>query len=327
MEFIPDFDLSALEAPIEEEETVKTVDTIEDEPEVVEGEIENEEEPGEEEESVEIDPNVQAIYDIYREEGILDEIKDFDGTYDGLKDALLERSFKADEEIFEGIVGAVAPDNQPVVELLLSKPDLSIDELSEFVENLKKPSEEIDGEQFLVNLYINKFGFDKEEAEDRIDNLKDKNKYEGELERRKKEIADSKKEQTQAQLQAVQEERKAARKATKEYVDTLSSTIMSSYSKPRARELIGNFRSGSFKQSIEAIVKDPKIVPHLLEFVSYYKDGKFDLDTYKKEAFTPSVREVQNKNRKYWSGNNTKGKKVDQDKVGLNLKNYEITLD
>jgi hypothetical protein len=271
--------------------------------------------PAKEETKIEADPNAQAIFNIYRDEGFI-KTEEFDGTYDGLRQALLQETQTLEDNVFNAIVESPPEFAKPVVDLVLSKgQDLTKEELFEFVDTLRQvdiTEDNLQPEQFLTKYYKENMGWDDEDINDRLETLKDKEKLEAEAKMLFKRQNETTLANNQAKLEEARQQRETVKQQQKEFITDLSSSLSSSYQRPKAQKLYNEFMTGSFKNKLEDILTKPDLLHQLVDFISYYDGEKFNMDTFKKEAFSPDVNKVQKNVQKYWSSSNLSGS-VEQD--------------
>lgn len=297
---LPDFDLPGDDSPESNVQPPVTEEVIEETP------------------TIEVDPNAKAIFDIYRDEGFLtvDE-KEFDGTYEGLRNALVKESQQLENTVFNAIVKSPPDFAQPIVELVLTKgQDLTKEELLEFVNTLQDSpysEDNLPAEDFLKNYYKKELDWDDEDIEDRIENLKDKEALDTEAKKLFKKWDTARNSQSQQKLEEARQAKEQAKIQGEQFINNLSSTLLESYQKPKAQQLYNEFSTGTFKQKLEQILVNPAHLHTLIDFVSYYDGKDFNLDTYKKEAFSPSTDKIQKSVQKYWSSSNPASSSVSAD--------------
>lgn len=309
---LPDFDLPGDDSP-------QTNDTPQEQ-----------DQTGVEEQQV-ADPNAQAIFDIYRDEGFIT-TEEFDGTFEGLKKTLVEETRNLEDAVFQSVVGAAPDFAKPLVELVLAKGnDLSQDELLEVFNAVQQPEfteDNLPSEQFLQKYYTEELGWEADEVEDRIERLKDSEKLEKEAKNLFKKWSSGRQQMVQDKLEQTRAEKEQARIQQEQFTNSLNSILQESYQRPKAQKLYNEFYSGSFKNKMEHVLTNPKAIHQLIDFLSYYDGEKFNMDTYKEEAFSPSTGKVKKKVESYWASSGaTSSKAVDKEPKPnkINLKDYKFT--
>lgn len=269
------------------------------------------------EEPKEVQPNddVLAIYNIYKDQGIIEEREDFDGTFESLHQAIVDDANKRQEQLVTSIFQSVPEFAQPLFELAINKGgDLTQDDLKELIEISQAPSFTKDdlsndekAAQFLTQVYMREYEEDEEGAAERIDLLRDRDRLQKEAtkeyerqERLRSELIDNKVQEAKA----LKEQREQAqRQFQQSFVQNLQGLEWQDKRKQVVQE---ELFSGNFKQRVEHIMQNPAALAQLIDFMSYYDGDNFDLSAYQKQAFSPSNKKVKDQVQKYWSGNRSK---------------------
>lgn len=265
---------------------------------------------------VQIDPNAKAIFDIYRDEGFITS-EEFGGTYDSLREVLLKETQQLEDNVFKAIVESPPDFARPLVEMVLTKGNtLTKEELLEFASSLQEPSyseDNLPSEQFLSNYYKTELGWDDDDINSRLEDLKDKEKLEDEAKRLFKKQNQETTTRQQAKLEEIRQQREQQKAQAQQFITNFTSTITENYQKPKAQKLYNEFTTGAFKQKLEDMLTKPEFLHQLVNFVSYYDGKKIDMETFKKEAFSPSTTQIQNNVQRYWSSNTQSGVQTNQE--------------
>lgn len=298
MEFLPDFELE------------------EDELEIVDEELEDNL-------PEDADPNVVAAFQFYKDNNFFSvETEDFDGTPEGLQSLLLKQA----EHTQKSFVNNAPEFAKPLYELLEIKGNsFTEDEMIEVL-NLIKPksidlTDEAQAENYLRESF-KKEGMDDEEINDEIDDLKYKDRLLKVAERtynrdRKldRTILEDKVEQAKvSQQQEIQE----AQEFVTQFQKTINELPWQTETKKAIQE---EFQSGAFKQKLETIFKSPKDLADLVAFVKHYGAKGFDLSSYQKAAFSPTIKKVKDINKNYWGSTS-----VSTNKKQSNTQEFEFDL-
>jgi len=287
------------------------------------------------EEPKEVQPSddVLAIYNIYKDQGIINERENFDGTFESLHQAIVEDANKRQEELITSIFQSVPEFAQPLFELAINKGgDLTQADLKELIEISQTPaftkddlSSEEKAAQFLTQVYMRDYEEDEEGAAERIDLLKDRGRLQKEAtteyerqERLKSDLIDNKVQEAKA---AKLQREQAQQQFQQSFVDNLKSLEWQDQRKEAVQQ---ELFSGNFKERVEHVMQNPAALARLIDFMSYYDGDDFDLSAYQKQAFSPATKKVKDAVQQYWSGNRSKAS--DPDRIHESMQDLKFDI-
>ena len=321
-DFLPelDFDFEEQEDEVIDDKVVND-DIPEDEEE---DEIPDDSSQDEPSDIVDTDDNAVAAYNYYKDNNFITIDHEFDGTFDSLKEAL-------DKQAQVSLVSAIQnfPSFlQPIIEYATLKDDVTPEEVANFLMQYQPPSfSEQDlqndndlAESYLVNA-LKAEGLEDDEIEDRIDYLKDRNQLTKESVRQFKKDEQVRQQEMNSQLEQIRQQEELEQQQQEVFVQNFGQVLNSTNWRNDHKQLIAHeFTSGNFKTRMEHLFENPKALVKLVDFLANYDGEDINLDSYKKSAFSPSVKGVKDTVEKYWSNSslaNNKSSKGGNPKVDL----------
>jgi hypothetical protein len=311
---IPDFDL---EDEIEEQEVDSPEETPEQEEEILEG-----------------DPNAIAVYQLYKDKGLLTVEDPFDGKFETLETLLEKQRATEQENLFSQLVGMAPQWASPLVEVLLNEGENLDKEAFQKLFDIAQPveydqeslKEEVNAEKFLKDYYMNVLGDEEEDAEDKIDLLRDKNKLSREAQNIFKVDYGNRQKTIDKAVEDSRENKIIREQQVQQYLNTFHTGVKDlGWQQNRQNIVEQEFSEGMFKQRLDHLLTNPKLLPHLIDFMSYYDGEKFDLEAYKKEAFTPSARKVKENIKNYWGSQSFRSSEIPKS-ANNDLDNFELDI-
>lgn len=321
-DFLPelDFDFEEQEDVVVDDKPVNDdIPEQEDEDEIPDDS--SEDEPSD---IVDTDDNAVAAYNYYKDNNFITIEHEFDGTFDSLKEAL-------DKQAQVSLVSAIQnfPSFlQPIIEYATLKDDVTPEEVANFLMQYQPPSfSEQDlqndndlAESYLVNA-LKAEGLEDDEIEDRIDYLKDRNQLTKESVRQFKKDEQVRQQEMNSQLEQIRQQEELEQQQQEVFVQNFGQVLNSTNWRNDHKQLIAHeFTSGNFKTRMEHLFENPKALVKLVDFLANYDGEDINLDSYKKSAFSPSVKGVKDTVEKYWSNSslaNNKSSKGGNPKVDL----------
>lgn len=273
---------------------------------------------------VDTDDNAVAAYNYYKDNNFITIDHEFDGTFDSLKEAL-------DKQAQVSLVSAIQnfPSFlQPIIEYATLKDDVTPEEVANFLMQYQPPSfSEQDlqndndlAESYLINA-LKAEGLEDDEIEDRIDYLKDRNQLTKESVRQFKKDEQVRQQEMNSQLEQIRQQEELEQQQQEVFVQNFGQVLNSTNWRNDHKQLIAHeFTSGNFKTRMEHLFENPKALVKLVDFLANYDGEDINLDSYKKSAFSPSVKGVKDTVEKYWSNSslaNNKSSKGGNPKVDL----------
>lgn len=321
-DFLPELDFDFEE---QEDEVIDNKPINDDIPEQEdEDEIPDDSSEDEPSDIVDTDDNAVAAYNYYKDNNFITIDHEFDGTFDSLKEAL-------DKQAQVSLVSAIQnfPSFlQPIIEYATLKDDVTPEEVANFLMQYQPPSfSEQDlqndndlAESYLVNA-LKAEGLEDDEIEDRIDYLKDRNQLTKESVRQFKKDEQVRQQEMNSQLEQIRQQEELEQQQQEVFVQNFGQVLNSTNWRNDHKQLIAHeFTSGNFKTRMEHLFENPKALVKLVDFLANYDGEDINLDSYKKSAFSPSVKGVKDTVEKYWSNSslaNNKSSKGGNPKVDL----------
>ena len=321
-DFLPELDFDFEE---QEDEVIDDKPVNDDIPEQEnEDEIPDDSSEDEPSDIVDTDDNAVAAYNYYKDNNFITIDHEFDGTFDSLKEAL-------DKQAQVSLVSAIQnfPSFlQPIIEYATLKDDVTPEEVANFLMQYQPPSfSEQDlqndndlAESYLVNA-LKAEGLEDDEIEDRIDYLKDRNQLTKESVRQFKKDEQVRQQEMNSQLEQIRQQEELEQQQQEVFVQNFGQVLNSTNWRNDHKQLIAHeFTSGNFKTRMEHVFENPKALVKLVDFLANYDGEDINLDSYKKSAFSPSVKGVKDTVEKYWSNSslaNNKSSKGGNPKVDL----------
>lgn len=319
-DFLPELDFDFEE---QEDEIIDDKVVNDDIPEQ-EDEIPDDDSEDETSDNVDTDENAVAAFNYYKDNNFLTIDHEFDGTFDSLKEAL-------DKQAQVSLVNAIQNFPtflQPIIEYATLKDDVTPEEVANFLMQYQPPSfSEQDlqsdsdlAESYLVNA-LKAEGLEDDEIEDRIDYLKDRNQLTKESVRQFKKDEQVRQQEMNSQLEQIRQQEELEQQQQEVFVQNFGQVLNNTNWRNDHKQLIAHeFTSGNFKTRMEHLFENPKALVKLVDFLANYDGEDINLESYKKSAFSPSVKGVKDTVEKYWSNSslaNNKSSKGGNPKVDL----------
>ncbi len=286
MEELFDFEIDPQEM-LDRGESEEEVKTDEEEIEEVVKEEELEDDSSDFDEDETPSDAVKIFYDFVVDNGILEEIENFDGSIDTLRQELANLPVKS----FKRAVESLPELSQQVVNFVFSKDNVSIDDFKSFIENdVQNAYQEIkvddieSARSFLENQYRSMGIYsDDEDMLEAIDLLEEK----GTLLKTAKQLANKANNEAKATLNAKleaaakekEEQQKLMQEANAKVADGINQTLTElKWHENRKKAVLENLKPEVLQKKNEAIRKSPKAIVQLADLYSYFdeKTGEFD---------------------------------------------------
>lgn len=230
---------------------------------------------------------VKVFYDFVVENGIIEEIENFDNSIDTIKQELENLPVKS----FQKAVSSLPELGQQVVNYVFSKDNVTVDDFKSFIENQVEPAyQEItvddteSARAFLEKQYKDMGIYsDDDDLLEALDLLEEK----GTLLKTAKQLANKVNSELKAQLdaeiqqavKAKEEAKKLEQEQNKQLVQGINTTLEElKWHDNRKRAVIENLKPDVLQRKNEAIRKSYKAIVQLADLYSYFdeKKGEFD---------------------------------------------------
>lgn len=237
------------------------------------------------------DELARVLYESYLERGYLTESEDnkFDGTFEWIEKSLDDLP----DRIQETIVSSVPPVGKEVLDFILSSgTNLTKESLTDFVSKFLKQEETTvetldDAREYLTKVYEKK-GMKQRAIDAQLDDLEDSEEL---LTTAQRELANEKTETTKA-IEKAKELTKEQRKQQEEFNSSVEQSIAAL---PKTRQPAVVQTAQNALSIINEIGKNPSAYVQFMDLLSYYKDGKFDLSVFEKQAESNSISKLKDK--------------------------------
>lgn len=263
---------------------------------------------------VEADPTAQVAFEIYQQQGLIPEDVEFDGTFEQLEEYLQDAPNRVKNEI----LASVPSKAKDFVELILTKPDMSDEDFSQYYEkflNDHRPTIETadDARAYLTEVY-KKQGLRERSISAQLDDMED----DGTLLDTAKDILSKEPSPIRKELETTKQQLADQEASTQKFVSEVD-TVIKTYSAPRQKAI----REVNVSQVVSEISKNPKAYAQFLDILTYYKNGNFDLSVFEKQGATTAVNSL--KDRLSQKSITTRKTTVD-DKETAMPKTYELVV-
>lgn len=239
-----------------------------------------------EQETTQQEPDELAkfTYEEYKNRGLIIESEDnpFDGTLEWVEKQMDELP----TIVQNNLISKLPTEARDFVDLLLTKPNLTKDDFRQFYQDFLNDESPVvetvdEARTFLESVYAEK-GLKPKAIQAQLDDLEDEKQL---IDEAKKEL-DKKGSVTKANLQAVKQQEIEYQKQHTEFLTSVQTEI-GTYNPVRQKAI--KEIAPNVGQIVNDISSNPKAYTQLLDILTYYKDGKFDLSKFEKQAETKAV--------------------------------------
>lgn len=254
------------------------------------------------------DPNVVAAFEYYKDNNFFSvDTQEFDGTAEGLQNLLAKQA----EHTQNSFLNNVPDFAKPLIELVqLKGQSFTEDELVEALSIIKPTKQDFSNEdvaEAYLRESLSKDGYDQDEIDEEIEELKYKDKLAKAAERAQKKDIQLGRTKLEEKVQQVKQSQEQEMREAQEFVGKFQQTLNElPWSNELKQAIQQEFSTGVFKQKLEAIIQSPKDLTDLVAFVKHYELGKgMNLETYQKAAFSPTSKKIANRVKSYWGNNSS----------------------
>lgn len=245
-----------------------------------------------EQETTQQEPDELAkfTYEEYKNRGLIIESEDnpFDGTLEWVEKQMDELP----TIVQNNLISKLPTEARDFVDLLLTKPNLTKDDFRQFYQDFLNDESPVvetvdEARTFLESVYAEK-GLKPKAIQAQLDDLEDEKQL---IDEAKKEL-DKKGSVTKANLQAVKQQEIEYQKQHTEFLTSVQTEI-GTYNPVRQKAI--KEIAPNVGQIVNDISSNPKAYTQLLDILTYYKDGKFDLSKFEKQAETKVVNKFRDR--------------------------------
>ena len=255
------------------------------------------------------DERYKALYNFWKEEGLINHDGEFTGTKEAFGEILRQQRIAEQEAIQEAVISAVPEYAQNLIEYILTEGDqLSLSKLQDYLgtagkaETVPEISTEAQARSFLLQEYEEVLG-GKELAEKFVETLED----DGELISRaqaKREEKLAKKQEFEKQRVAESKQQKAARlQAQQQFQENLAKELQSTgWKQDVQKEVYNEIFSQSLRVKTSSIVQHPKALIKLANYLRYYDPNTGDIDekAFANVAYSSAAKELKDRIEKHF---------------------------
>ena len=256
----------------------------------VQNETDQEESVEQEETPQENDELAKFTYEEYKNRGLIVETEDnpFDGTLDWIEKQMDELP----SIVQNNLISKLPTEARDFVDLLLTKPNLTKEDFKQFYQDFLNDESPVvetvdEARTFLESVYAEK-GLKPKAIQAQLDDLEDDGQL---LDEAKKEL-DKKGSVIKANLQTIKQQEAEYQKQHTEFLTSVQIEI-GTYSPVRQKAI--KEIAPNVSQIVNDISSNPKAYTQLLDILTYYKDGKFDLSKFEKQAETKVVNKFKDR--------------------------------
>jgi len=254
--------------------------------------------PAQQEETPEYEPDAQAAFETFKRLGVIDEDK-FDGSFESIQAALEEREQNRTAEVANAFIEQAPEKYRKLLQLVYNEledndGDVDVDKLQEFVDAFREDASvnriknEDDARDFLEKIYLDK-GMRPAAVKAQLDDLE----MEDELMNEAKKELKVHEEKRQNELLEQQEKRYREVEQKREvFMQHLEKEFEGSGWQPQRINAV-KYTLSQTKDIMAQVSHSPKAVMQFADFLSYYKNGQFDVEAYSKQAASKQVQQFK----------------------------------
>ena len=215
-----------------------------------------------------------------------------DDPFDGSIEWIEKQMDELPNRVQSNLLQSLPTEARDFVDLLLTKPNLSKDDFKKFYDdflNDEQPTiETVDEARSLLEKVYAEKGLKPKAIQAQLDDLEDENQLLAEAQKEIQSKGSKVKETLEQTKQEVAEQQK--------YFQTFLSDVQTEIKTfaPERQKAI-NKVAPNVGQVVNEISTNPKAYTQLLDLLTYYKDGKFDLSTFEKQGATKAITSLKDK--------------------------------
>ena len=244
------------------------------------------------------EPDAQAAFETFKRLGVIDEEK-FDGTFESIQTALEEREQNRTAEVANAFIEQAPEMYRKLLQLVYNEledndGDVNVDKLQEFVDAFKEDTstgrikDEDDAREFLEKVYSEK-GMRRAAIKAQLDDLE----MDDELINEAKKEMKVHEEKRQNELLEQQEKRYREIEQKREvFMQHLEKEFEGSGWQSQRVNIVKHTLSQT-KDIMAKVSSSPKAVMQFADFLSHYKNGEFDIESYSKQAASKQVQQFK----------------------------------
>lgn len=215
-----------------------------------------------------------------------------DDPFDGSLDWIEKQMDELPNRVQSNLIQSLPAEAQDFVDLLLTKPNLSKDDFRKFYNdflNDEQPTiETVDEARTLLEKVYAEKGLKPKAIQAQLDDLEDEDQLLAEAQKEIQSKGSKVKETLEQTKQEIAEQQK--------YFQTFLNDVQTEIKTltPNRQAAINKI-APNVGQIVNEISANPKAYTQLLDILTYYKDGKFDLSVFEKEAATKATNTLKDR--------------------------------
>jgi len=247
---------------------------------------------------VEFEPDAQAAFETFKRLGVIDD-DSFDGSFESIQTALEEREKNRTAEVATAFIDQAPEKYRMLLQLVYNELDdnegeIAADRLQKFVDAFKEDSksdtirDEEDARDYLEKIYLEK-GMRKAAVKAQLDELELDDELMAEA---KRELEERKQLRQRELLEEQEKQYNEVEQKRAIFMQHLEKEFHESGWAP-TRVMAVKQTLAQTKDIMAKVSSSPKAVAQFADFLSYYKNGAFDIEAYSKQAASKQVQQFK----------------------------------
>jgi len=251
----------------------------------------------ESEEIVDGDPDAIAAFETFKKLGVVED-EDFDGTFDSIQTALENREAKRSQEVAQSFVEQAPEVLRNLLKYAFAEYDatnsVDIKKMQEMFDAFKEDmgqeviSDEEDARTYLEKLYSER-GMKKAAVNAQLDALEDDGEL---LTEAKKEVEKNSAKKQEQLLEKQRSEREKVQREQEQFMGSIEKQIVDTGWKPERVKIVKHTLAKS-SEIMAQVSQSPAAIVQFADFLSTYKDGKFNIEAYVKQAASKDIAKIK----------------------------------
>jgi len=249
-------------------------------------------------EESEFEPDAQAAFETFKRLGVIDD-ESFDGSFESIQTALEEREKNRTAEVASAFIDQAPEKYRMLLQLVYNELDdnegeIAVDKLQKFVDAFKEDSksdtirDEEDARDYLEKIYLEK-GMRKAAIKAQLDELELDDELMAEA---KRELEERKQLRQQELLEEQEKQYNEVEQKREIFMQHLEKEFQESGWAPTRITAVKQTLAQT-KDIMAKVSSSPKAVAQFADFLSYYKNGAFDIEAYSKQAASKQVQQFK----------------------------------
>lgn len=255
------------------------------------------------------DERYKALYNFWKEEGLINHDGEFTGTKEEFGEILRQQRIAEQEAIQEAVIGAVPEYAQNLIEYILTEGDqLSLAKLQDYlgtaskVEAIPEINTEVQAKSFLLQEYEQILG-GKDLAEKFVETLEDDGELIPRAQAKREEKLAQKQEFEKKKVEESKQQKAARLQAQQQFQESLTKELQDTGWKPDVQQKVYNeIFSQNLRAKTSSIVQHPKALVKLANYLRYYDPNTGDIDekAFANVAYSSAAKELKDRIEKHF---------------------------